>query len=224
MEHVAATKTDSGCTITHTGLTYHDVSINVGDKNVQIVILHHKTLTLNTSRAGTSKENITYNFGISSNTISGITDSAKVIDNYVPLQLVPIQSKVDFRNTKSDTNVVEANSAVYNYGKEFYIENTINYGSRIGDTLTKGFTNYLKIDNDAIKILDTSEGSGKDYTIKFDGETTGLKEESDYTLEYMVGEWNANYFHKKDNAPSYCKDLSSLTKRRINELLWWTLY
>ena len=207
-----ATKTDSGCTITYTGLTYHDVSINVGDKNVNYI--SSKTLTLNTSRAGTSKENITYNFGISSNTISGITDSAKVIDNYVPA-VGNYQSKVDFRNTKSDTNVVEANSAVYNYGEEFYIENTINYGSRIGDTLTKGFTNYLKIDNDAIKILDTSEGSGKDYTIKFDGETTGLKEESDYTLEYMVGEWNANYFHKKDNAPSYCKDLSSLTKEEL---------
>lgn len=207
-----ATKTDSGCTITYTGLTYHDVSINVGDKNVNYI--SSKTLTLNTSRAGTSKENITYNFGISSNTISGITDSAKVIDNYVPA-VGNYQSKVDFRNTKSDTNVVKANSAVYNYGEEFYIENTINYGSRIGDTLTKGFTNYLKIDNDAIKILDISEGSGKDYTIKFDGETTGLKEESDYTLEYMVGEWNANYFHKKDNAPSYCKDLSSLTKEEL---------
>lgn len=203
-----ATKTDNGCTITYTGLTYHDISINIGDKNVNYI--SSKTLTLNTSRTGTSKENITYNFGISSNTISGITDSAKVIDNYVPA-VGNYQSKVDFRNTKSDTNVVEANSAVYNYGEEFYIENTINYGSRIGDTLTKGFTNYLKIDNDAIKILDISEGSGKDYTIKFDGETTGLKENTDYNVKYVVGEWNLNYFSLKSGAPTYCSsNLSSL--------------
>lgn len=209
-----ATKNDNGCTITYTGLSYHEDTINIGtaDNPKYVKYISSKTLTVNTSRTETSKENITYNFGIVGNVISDVANT-NVIDNYEPA-VGNYQSKVDFRNSKTDTELVEANSAVYNYNEDFIIENTINYGSRIGDTLS-GFTNYLKIDNDAIKIIDISEGSGKDYSIKFEGETKDLKENTDYELSYLVGEWNSSYFSAKSNAPLYCKSLSTLTKDEL---------
>lgn len=214
----SATKTDNGCTITYTGLSYHDDTINIGttDNPKNVKYISSKTLTVNTSRTGSSKENITYNFGIAGNGISDASGNANIIDSYVPV-VGNYQSKVDFRNSTIDTELVEANSAVYNYGEDFVIENTINYGSRIGDTLS-GFTNYLKIDSDAIKIIDISEGSGKDYTIKFDGETTGLKENTDYNVKYVVGEWNLNYFGLKSGAPTYCS-VSSLTGDELKNRL-----
>lgn len=213
-----ATKKDGGCTITYTGLSYHDDTINIGttDNPKNVKYISSKTLTVNTSRTESSKENITYNFSVASNGISDASGNANIIDSYVPV-VGNYQSKVDFRNSTSDTDLVEANSAVYNYGEDFVIENTINYGSRIGDTLS-GFTNYLKIDSDAIKIIDISEGSGKDYTIKFDGETSGLKENTDYNVKYVVGEWNLNYFTLKSGAPTYCS-VSSLTGDELKNRL-----
>lgn len=214
----SATKKDGGCTLTYTGLSYHDDTIDIGttDNPKYVKYISSKTLTVNTSRTGSSKENITYNFGISGNGISDASSNANIIDSYVPV-VGNYQSKVDFRNSTTDTDIVEANNAVYNYGEDFVIENTINYGSRIGDTLS-GFTNYLKIDSDAIKIIDISEGSGKDYTIRFDGETKGLKEGTDYTVSYVVGEWNLNYFGLKSGAPTYCS-ISSLTGDELKNRL-----
>lgn len=202
------TTSGSTYTLNYSGLTYHDNTIKVGDKIVNYI--SSKTLTLTTTRQEGSIENITYTFGLG-NTISGAGES--VIDNYNPA-VGDYQSKVDFRNSTLDTDVVAENSAVYNFSEDFVIENTISYGSRIGDTLTKGFTNYLKIDNDAIKIIDISQGQGKDYVIKFNGKTNKL-EESDYNVQYVVGEWNSNYFSKGDSAPTYCKDIASLTKEEL---------
>lgn len=202
-------------TLNYSELTYHDSTIKIGtNENVKDVkYISSKTLTFTTNRQETSKENITYKVSVGNNLVTDNTSGVDIIDNYEPV-VGNYQSKVDFRNLKTDTTVVEKDKAVYNYGEQFFIENTINYGTRIGDTLS-GFTNYLKIDNDAIKIIDISEGTGKDYTIKFDSENKEFKENEDYSLKYVVGEWSKDYFNNNASAPTYCKDISSLTKDEL---------
>lgn len=193
--------------LTYDNLTYHNGTINIGTntKPDEVNYISSKVLMLNTTRTEGSTNNITYS----------INDLASVIDNYSSI-VGDYSSKIKFKNSKDDSTTVSSNNAVYNLGEEFYIENKINYASKIGDTLKDGFTNYLKIDNDAIKIVEmenVSEGD-KDYFIKFSGNSKDITNDN-YSLQYLVGEWNSSYFTKKDNAPSYCKDVSNLTKDEL---------
>lgn len=190
----------------YSGLTYQENSVNIGTSDNQNMVkyISSKTLVLTTKRVENSKNDITYTL-----TGNNVANSISIIDNYVPI-VGNYSSKVEFKNSRNDSSVVDANSAVYNYNEEFYIENTITYASRIGDTLTKGFTNYLKIDNTAIRIIDIGNVSdqAKDYYIDDNGAT--------YTVQYAVGKWDPSYFKVKSGAPSYCpSNLSSLSKEEL---------
>ena len=142
--------------ITIKNLMYHDKTINLGteDKPVNVNYVSTKQLIINTERTDfTNKSNINY-------TISANGESITMLDNYVPF-VGDYLSKVDFINSNNiqtseitDKPVTTLpNSAFYNYNEEFYIQDTINYGLNVGDDLPNGITNYLKIDNTAIKII-----------------------------------------------------------------------
>ena len=212
-------------TLTYSGLTYHEDVINIGtdDNQNNVNYISTNALVVNTTR-NTSKSNITYTIsaiGLSSTDIS-TGNSITMLDNYTAF-VGDYSTKVDFIDLKniessssSEPVTTKPNSAVYNYNEEFYIQDKIDYGT-IGDDLPNGLTNYLKIDNTAIKLLDVSNLSeqDKDYYIEFSNQ----KNKPNYTLQYAVGEWNSNYFTVKSNAPSYCPtDLSKVSKEQLMNL------
>lgn len=216
---------DNIFTLTYSGLTYHDRIINVGtdDNQNNVNYISTNALVVNTTR-NTSKLDITYTISAIGlpNTDISTGNSITVLDNYTAF-VGDYSTKVDFIDLKniessssSEPVTTKPNSAVYNYNEEFYIQNKIDYGT-IGDDLPNGLTNYLKIDNTAIKLLDVSNISeqDKDYYIEFSNQ----KNKPNYTLQYAVGEWNSNYFTVKSNAPSYCPtDLSKVSKEQLMNL------
>lgn len=216
---------DNIFTLTYSGLTYHDRIINVGtdDNQNNVNYISTNALVVNTTR-NTSKLDITYTISAIGlpNTDISTGNSITMLDNYTAF-VGDYSTKVDFIDLKniessssSEPVTTKPNSAVYNYNEEFYIQNKIDYGT-IGDDLPNGLTNYLKIDNTAIKLLDVSNLSeqDKDYYIEFSNQ----KNKPNYTLQYAVGEWNSNYFTVKSNAPSYCPtDLSKVSKEQLMNL------
>lgn len=216
---------DNIFTLTYSGLTYHDRIINVGtdDNQNNVNYISTNALVVNTTR-NTSKLDITYTISAIGlpNTDISTGNSITMLDNYTAF-VGDYSTKVDFIDLKniessssSEPVTTKPNSAVYNYNEEFYIQNKIDYGT-IGDDLPNGLTNYLKIDNTAIKLLDVSNISeqDKDYYIEFSNQ----KNKPNYTLQYAVGEWNSNYFTVKSNAPSYCPtDLSKVSKEQLMNL------
>lgn len=216
---------DNIFTLTYSGLTYHDRIINVGtdDNQNNVNYISTNALVVNTTR-NTSKLDITYTISAIGlpNTDISTGNSITMLDNYTAF-VGDYSTKVDFIDLKniessssSEPVTTKPNSAVYNYNEEFYIQNKIDYGT-IGDDLPNGLTNYLKIDNTAIKLLDVSNLSeqDKDYYIEFSNQ----KNKPNYTLQYAVGEWNSNYFIVKSNAPSYCPtDLSKVSKEQLMNL------
>lgn len=216
---------DNIFTLTYSGLTYHDRIINVGtdDNQNNVNYISTNALVVNTTR-NTSKLDITYTISAIDLTNTDIStgNSITMLDNYTAF-VGDYSTKVDFIDLKniessssSEPVTTKPNSAVYNYNEEFYIQNKIDYGT-IGDDLPNGLTNYLKIDNTAIKLLDVSNISeqDKDYYIEFSNQ----KNKPNYTLQYAVGEWNSNYFTVKSNAPSYCPtDLSKVSKEQLMNL------
>lgn len=216
---------DNIFTLTYSGLTYHDRIINVGtdDNQNNVNYISTNALVVNTTR-NTSKLDITYTISAIDliNTDISTGNSITMLDNYTAF-VGDYSTKVDFIDLKniessssSEPVTTKPNSAVYNYNEEFYIQNKIDYGT-IGDDLPNGLTNYLKIDNTAIKLLDVSNISeqDKDYYIEFSNQ----KNKPNYTLQYAVGEWNSNYFTVKSNAPSYCPtDLSKVSKEQLMNL------
>ncbi len=207
-------KNEGTYSVSITGISYKEDSvINIGDetnvKNVPCITT--KKVLIKTSR-NNAKENITY-------TITAKDDSVKVIDSYEKF-VGDYLSKVDFitsGNIESSSGskepvTTEPNAAFFNYNEEFYIQNKMMYGLQSGDTLPNGFTNYLKIDNEAIKIINIGNSSDqtKDYYLEFSND------KYEYTLKYGIGEWRAEYFTVKEGAPSYCpKDLSKLNKEQL---------
>ena len=203
--------------VTYKNLVFHDQTINLGtEENPNYVnYVSTKQIIVNTRRTNlTNKNNINY-------TISANGKTINMLDNYVPF-VGDYLSKVDFINSNniqisgSSSNPVTTlpNSAIYNYNEEFYIQNTINYGLNVGDDLPNGLTNYLKIDNTAIKLVDVGNLSDEslDYYIKF----SEKDEKREYTVQYGIGEWNSSYFKIKNDAPSYCPtNLTNLTKEQL---------
>lgn len=151
--------------------------------------------------------------------------TTNVLDNYVPF-VGDYLSKIDFINysnitASSGNNVIFENSgeATYNYNEEFYIQDTITYGEKSGDVLNDGLTNYIKIDNSMVKLIDV--GSLEDETLNYYVSITSSNENQNtdtsiVKASYGVGEWNASNFKIKEGAPSYCpKTTSKLSKESL---------
>lgn len=181
-----------------------------------VYYLSTKVFVFNSKR--NNKNDILYN--ISTN-VSGSNTLNNYLDNYDPI-VGDYVSKIDFFNSStssSDTiSFVEHGKAIYNYAEEFYIQNTINYGNTKGDTLEDGFTNYIKIDNTAVKLEKTENASDqtKDYYLEIDGATPDSYNPS---VKYGLGDWEASYFKLRANRPSYCpSNLASVSKEDLMNL------
>ena len=187
-------------------LHYNTNTIPIDEEATEFVkYLSTKAFVVKTQRTSGSKKDI--NYTITSNVEN--SNQIAMLDNYVEF-VGDYLSKVDFINSsniESNENttgpvLTTPGQAIYNYGEEFYIQNTITYGLKQGDTLENGFTNYIKIDNTAMKLIDVGNVSDEtlDYYVEFNNNETELLPE----VKYGIGEWNSNYFVKKSDAPSYC--------------------
>lgn len=188
-----------------------------------VVYLSSKVFAFKAERNSISiknKENIDYIISTNEN------NQILMEDTYVPFPGDYV-TKIDFINASnitsdgSQTEPTFENSgqAKYNYNEEFYIQNTISYGYNSGDSLEKGFTNYIKIDNTAIKLVDV--GNLSDETIDYYAQIKSVNENQNtssdaYSVEYGIGEWVYTNFKIKSNAPSYCPtNLSKLSKEQL---------
>ena len=206
--------------IKFSNLINHDETILINEEGTEFVkYISTKEFVIKTQRIANSKKDITYT--ISSN-VDG-SNQIEMLDNYVEI-VGDYLSKIDFINASNIETSGSATEpvytvpgqAIYNYGEEFYIQNTITYGLKQGDNLENGFTNYIKIDNNAMKIIDVGNLSDEtlDYYIEFSDT------ETDYSpvVQYGIGEWNSNYFVKQDNAPSYCPSTVPNDKEQLMNL------
>lgn len=192
--------------VTFSNLTYKSGLAEI-EENVSVPYIASNAVILTGKRNG-SQNKITYSINAGTSTINIVDSPDKVVGDYL--------SKVDFINksdlsdiTSSTANVTDSNSAAYNMGEQFYIQNTIEYGKQTGDNLENGFTNYLKIDNDAIDVISINDS--QDYYID--------KTENDkYQIEFGVGKWSSEYFKLGSNSKnaSYCpKSTSGLSKESL---------
>lgn len=144
-------------------------------------------------------------------------------NNYVPFVGDYTSSVKFFIDATSSTGSTNNETGpkyenIINYNEDFYIENEINYGKSEGDTLTNGFTHYIKIDSDAIKISETtldefpviSKTDSNGVTTRVNVNIDGGKE----TIEFGYGTWNSASFQLNDGAPSYCV-LTNATKPQL---------
>ena len=172
--------------------------------------------------------NLSANKNNSSNNPSGI----QIVDSYAYV-LGNYSSNIDVYESSltsnESENALEYGKANINYGADFTLKTTFDYSSlsnSTGDGLTS-LTNYIKIDNDAFKLVN-NKNSNKGYnfvagevtsipSIKVDTETAG-----DNTHEKVLfgfGEWNSNYFDIAPSAPSNCPStMSGLTKEQLMNL------
>lgn len=201
-------------------LFYNTNTIPINEENSEFVkYISTKAIIIKSQRISNSKNDIKYTISSSVNE----SDVIEILDNYVEF-VGDYLSKIDFINTSniqtngnaSEPVYTPSGKAIYNYGEEFYIQNTITYGLKQGDNLKNGFTNYIKIDNTAMKLIDVGNLSDEtlDYYVEFSDKNT------DYSpvVKYGIGEWNSNYFIKQDNAPSYCPTTVPNDKEQLMNL------
>ena len=205
-------KQDNTYILSYDNLKYHNGVVNFGEEsnNQELNYISSKVFAIDTTRVENNKDKITYNISINSNDATTIQaeSSTTIIDSIDPV-VGDYLSKVDFRSTSTSENDTPGQVS-YNYGDDFYIVNTMTYGYNSGDALTKGFTNYLKIDSDAIKLSGMDAG---DYQI------SGPVDSDDYVVSFGVGSWKpANFELISDNSRK-TKCPTDLTKLSKDELM-----
>ena len=125
-------------------------------------------------------------------------------DNYDPI-VGDYKTKIDLYDSEQKLgDATPNNEAIYSYGQEFYMKNVINYGNRYGDKLPNGFTNYIKLDPDAIQLI--YDDNYPKISIKTANSVDASNSAEDYnvSISYGVVGWNSSNFHVKEGAPSYC--------------------
>ena len=188
-------------TLKFTNIKYNNSTTNL-DENTTVQYISSNIFVVNSNK-GTSKNDSNINFKLNSGDTT--VSTTYVLDNYVKF-IGEYNTKINFRKNNS-TNTEEnfdSGLANYNIGEDFKIVDTINYGSISGDDLNDGLTNYIKIDNGVIQLLD---GTKTKSSIK--------DEDATVTIEYGVGEWDKANFTNASNAPKYCKNVSNLTKEEL---------
>ena len=117
-------------------------------------------------------------------------------------------------------------NANINYGADYTLEVNFSYSGRTdsrGDGLTS-LTNYVKIDNDALKLFENSstyksydfEDHGADQSYKI---TPELDQTGHQKVYFGFGEWNSTYFDIAPSAPSGCpSSIGELTREQLMNL------
>lgn len=154
--------------------------------------------------------------------------STTILDSYNYI-LGNYSSNIDLyeRNPESGTSAtpLEYGKANINYGSDFAFDVNFSYKSRTdsqGDGLTS-LTNYIKIDNNALKLYESYTNRPYDF---IPGETTStssikldIDQNGNQKVYFGFGEWNSNYFDIVQNAPAGCpSSIDALTKDQIMNL------
>ncbi|MBO5182853.1 MAG: hypothetical protein J6B64_00405 [Bacilli bacterium] len=175
-------------TLNFTELKFSNNAVSIND--VDVNYLSSKMVLFNVQRT-TPKANITYSIGATNGVIT--SNNIEMNYNYDPY-IGDYKTKVEFVNKNG--SIPNPGEATYYFNEEFDIKNTIQYGfngTYSGDNLN-GFVNYLKIDEDAIELLESDNISDetKDYIVKFSGTDSPTKD--NYSVKYGVGKWDSSYF------------------------------
>ena len=134
------------------------------------------------------------------------------IDDKVGRYVGTFESKISFFDsdvvTFDDSNSKVDGYAITNYGETFTMKENIQYGVNSGTAL-EDLTNYIKIDNDAIKVVNGSDN----LPVKVDGPTLP-------TITYGFGKWNSTYFelNTDDSMCASYGSISDLSKEEIMNL------
>ena len=118
----------------------------------------------------------------------------------------------------NSTSAKENDKVVLNYGQSFDIESIFSYGTSEGDGLDS-LTNYLKVDNNAIKLLLNDDNNNYSINYSSDAEEYNSDEfKPKVNVTFGFGEWSADYFETPENAPSDCPAISSLNTNELMNL------
>lgn len=106
--------------------------------------------------------------------------------------------------------------AVYNYGEAFYINNIVKYANTTGGADVDNFTSYIKLDNNAIDIIDDDEGNID--LLMVNGK---VLDADSVSINYYYGKWDTNYLTLSNDASSNskCPTHSEFSKLTSEELM-----
>jgi hypothetical protein len=99
------------------------------------------------------------------------------------------------------------------------LETNCEYGYSGGDALNS-FTNYVKVDNSAIKLTNFNKSDDSNTSIDaylMNGDNY-IRPDEVSGVKFYYGEWNSNYFKIKSGAPSGCPSTLPSTKEEIMNL------
>lgn len=123
-----------------------------------------------------------------------------------------------YEGNKTNTDLPKPSGrAIYNYGDQFMLENEISYATSGGGDELESLTHYVKIDNDAFKLIEFGD-SGSHAYVEAEFNTSVSTDKIAGTAKYYYGEWNSNYFRINPNAPSGCPTSLPSTKEQIMNL------
>ena len=208
-------------------ITYNNLSISSSDFDLsdtqKTKYISSKVFVFKNSKTDEVNKDINYTITSSNN-----DESINIEDAYVKF-VGDYTTKIDFTNDISTDTLTlnEPGKSIYNYGEEFYIQNTIRYGYQKGDPI-EGFTNYIKIDNDAIKLQNINSLEGLDFFAKvkssesvseYKNITSNDIEEGNVSIKYGVGKWEPSYFALNESAPSSLNCPSSLNGLSKEDLM-----
>ena len=158
---------------------------NITISNLSNNIISSNLFTFKSSR--TSSDNYNVNYIIKTDVDNQNITIEDTYEKYVG----KYESKIEFfeQSDSSFLNPLAINNSIFNANEDFYIQNTINYVS--GDKLNN-ITQYIKIDNNAMKIIKIDE---QPYTYS----TNDSQNTYTVSAQYAVGSWNVNNFRLNSN-------------------------
>ena len=152
-----------------------------------------------------------------SNTLT-ITDK---VGSYVGEYTAKVNLFDSTASTSDDSSRKPDGLAIVNTNQQFTIKNYSIYGATFGTALEDA-TNYLKIDNDAIKIINNTSGIPVEIHTSVrstDEHNVPNLTNDDIKILYGFGKWTSEYFEvNTDDASCSSIDISSLSKEELMNL------
>lgn len=198
--------------ISVTNINFNNQVITLGDKTVYY--LSTNSLMVKSSRKSYSENTEDIEIDFTAKQGTNVLDTVQDVDKLGRF-VGPYESRIYLydENDKDDaSHYKEDGLAIINYGQYFYFDEEIQYSpNNVGSNL-KELTNYIKIDNDAIKLVLYDNGENK-IIPKGNAINNTTK-----AVKYYYGKWTTEYVKMKDNAPASCPDISNLSKENLMNL------
>lgn len=187
---------------------------NIGHKIVEVEN-GHKYINSTIFTTAINRNNYTEDIGYSIKaTYAGKTSNELGITDRLGKYVGEFTSKINYYDPSvtvyTPDNRKPDGLAVLNYGQQFVIGNELKYGVSSGTEL-EDLTNYIKIDNDAIKVVNSTT-SNVPVEVSVDGSTV------QYNITYGFGKWNSTYFEINSDDAS-CSSIGSVSDLSKEELM-----